>query len=67
MISSMNLVRKLSLKLAIAATRLLANAIGAVGYRVWDSGDQYSAVGNAIVRCATRLRIRAYEWERRIK
>lgn len=67
MISSMHLVRSLSLKLAIKSTRLLANAIGSVGYRVWDSGDQYSHIGNAIVRCATRLRIVAYEWERRIK
>lgn len=55
----------LALQLAAWVIRLAAKPIDRIGRRLWLADDRFTEAGNKVVRCATRLRIRAYEMQRR--
>ena len=61
------MLSKFGLKASIWVIRLASKLITEVGYRLWCGGSTSHELGNKVTRCATRLRIRAYEMERRIR
>lgn len=54
------------LALAARALRFASKVITEIGYQLWRGAGETKKFSGAVTRCATRLRIRAYELERRI-